>query len=160
MAWDLYTSLSASLKYLLETESTSDNLTDSEGNSITFIIGRKNENSWNLPIISFYCESQTSERIFVGSNQRDERFLIIIDIFAKTEIDRTMLGRWVVDTINNGWQYYTYSTNIITPEAPTKVAGGWVSINFLSNMRVALGQNIDEIDAHRQRISINAWITD
>ncbi|MFA5048506.1 MAG: hypothetical protein WC516_05795 [Patescibacteria group bacterium] len=160
MSWDLYTSLEASLKYFLETEATTDNLVDSEGNSINFRIGRRFDNDWQLPEVTIYFESETAERIFVGSNQRDERFLVILDIFAKTEIDRTMLARWITNTINDGFQYYTFSTNVATPDTPTKATGGWASLNFLSNMRVALGQNVDEIDAHRHRISINIWITE
>lgn len=160
MAWDFYTSIEASLKDFLEDLASSENLVDSDGETINFRIGRKNEANWELNTIAIYLESQTSERIFVGSNQRDERFLIIIDIFAKNEIDRLMLARWVTESINDGFQAYTYSTNVSTPETPDVVALGWASINFLSNTRVALGQNIDEIDAHRHRISINIWIVD
>lgn len=160
MSWNLYDSLESSLIYFLESSASSDNLKDSEGNSIYFRLARKNDDDWQLNLVTVAFESQTSERIFVGSNQRDERFLVIIDIFAKTEIDRTMLARWVTTTINNGFQYYTFSTNLSTPDTPDRVAGGWCSLNFLTNIRVSLGQNVDEIDAHRHRISVQIWITE
>lgn len=160
MAWDFYTSLKASLKDFLEDLASSENLVDSDGETINFYIDKKNDINWQINAVVISFESQTSERIFVGSNQRDERFLIIIDIFAKNEIDRLMLARWVTESINDGFQVYTYSTNVSTPEIPDTVALGWGSINFLTNTRVALGQNIDELDAHRHRISINVWIVD
>ena len=154
MSWDLYRGIQYSLKDFLVAEAASDSLVDSDGESINFQIGRRNDQNWELNTITIYLESETSERAYVGSNQRFETYLVIIDIYAKTEIDRYFLARWTTEAINDGWQNYTYTYNAGNPELPTKSTNGYARINFLSNTRVALGQTISEFDRNRHRISI------
>lgn len=160
MSWSIYRNLQASLYDFLTTLASDESLVDLDGESINFRVGRKNDDDWKLNTISFYCESNTSERAFIGSNHRHELFLIIIDIFAKNEVDRLDLARWVTESINDGWDYYEYTGNIANPDSPNKVKKGKVSVNFLTNTKVSLGQNVDEIDANRHKISINVWIVD
>ncbi len=158
MAWSLYRNLQASLIDYLIGLSEDENLLDSEGNSINFYVGRKNDQSWNLNAISVHFESQTSPRGFISSNQRLESFLMIINIFAKTEIDRLELARWVTLSINDGFPLYTYAYNSENPELPIKTSDGWTRVNFLTNTRVNLGQNVSETDAHRHSISITVQL--
>ena len=160
MTWRLYRNIENSLKDFLDIEISNDSLTAEDGSSIVVRVGRKEDDNWTLPCISLYVESETLERFEIGSNKRDDRQLIIIDIYATNEGERLDLAKWLIDTINDGWRYYTYSYNSSNPESPTKVAGGWTSVDFLENTRVTLGQNIDIWDAHRQRISINVWISE
>lgn len=159
MSWSLYRNLQSSLQEFLQTSATTDNLASINGNSVNFIVGKKDDNNWTLPVITCYFNSETLTRFEVGSNKRDDRQLIIIDIFAENEADRLDFAKWVIDTINDGWRYYTYTSNPSNPNSPTKVAGGWVNVDFLTNTKVVLNQNIDVIDQYRHRISINVWIT-
>ena len=154
----LYRNLENSLKDFLDTSISNDSLTGENGETINVYVGRKNDDNWSLPCISLYLESETLERFEIGSNKRQNIQLIIIDIYANSEGERLDLAKWLVDTINDGWTYYTYAYNSSTPESPTKTAGGLVNVNFNTNTRVALGQNVDEFDAHRHRISITVWI--
>ncbi len=157
--WSLYRNLENSLKDFLDTEVTNDSVTDINGNAVPVRVGRKEDDNWTLPCISLYFESETLPRLEIGSNNRDARELIILDIYATNEGERMDIAKWLTDTINDGWRYYSYLPNISTPETPNKTIGGWVSVNFLTNTRVILGQNIDELDAHRHRISISVWIS-
>lgn len=157
--WGLYRSLENSLKDFLDAEVTSDNVTDIKGTKIPIRIGRKNENSWTLPCITLYFESETSPRGFIGSNERLDNELLILDIYATNEGERLDLAEWLKDSLNDGFRYYTYSVNSNNPESPTKIAGGLVNVNFLTNGRVNLGQDVNEVDAHRHRITINVWIS-
>lgn len=159
MTWRLYRNLENSLKDFLDTQISNDSLIGENGNSIPVRVGRKEDDNWTIPCISVYMESETSERFEIGSNNRDERELLIIDIYASNEGERLDLAKWVTDAINNGFRYYAYTYNASNPESPTKVAGGLVNVNFLTNTRVNLGQNISEIDAHRHRISVNVWVS-
>ena len=159
MTWRLYRNLENSLKDFLDTEISNDSITDMNGIAVPVRIGRKEDDNWTLPCIALYMESETLERFEIGSNKRDDRQLLIIDIFATDEGERLDLTKWLIDAISNGFRYYSYSYNPSNPESPTKVAGDWVNIDFVENTRVILGQNIDIWDAHRQRISISVWIS-
>ena len=157
--WKLYRNLENSLKDFLDTKISDDSLTGDNGNTVQVYIGRENSDTWQLPSISIYMDSETLNRFEIGSNSRQNEQLIIIDIYATNEGERLDLAKWLVDTINDGWTYYTYTVNPVTPETPTKVVGGLVNINFNSNGRVTLIQNVSEIDAHRHRISLTVWIS-
>lgn len=159
LSWGFYRNLENSLKDFLTTEISSDSVTDIDGNVIPVRVGRKEDSNWTLPCISIYIESETATRLEIGSNVRDDRQLVIIDIFATDEGERLDLAKWVTDTINNGFRYYSYTPNISNPSSPTKVAGSLVHVDFLTNGRVNLGQNIDEFDSHRHKISINVYLT-
>ena len=159
MDYRLYQNLQNSLVDKLQAQITSDGLTGDNSQSISVRASRKNDDNWALPAISVYFESETATRFELGSNKRDDRQLIIIDIYATNENERLSLAKWLVDTINDGWQYYTYAYNSVNPESPTKTAGGWVNVNFLTNEPVNLVQTVSEIDAHRHRVSISVWIS-
>lgn len=159
MVWGLSRSLENSLKDFLDTKISDDSLVGENGNDILVRVRGKNDNILTLPAISLYAEGETLERFELGSNKRDERELIIIDIYASNEGERLDLAKWLTDTINDGFTYYTYAVNPSNPESPTKTDSGLANINFLTNSRVNLGQNIVEEDAHRHRVSINVWIS-
>ena len=153
-----YTNLENSLKDFLDTEINTDSVTDKDGTNVPVRIGRKESNDWTLPCISEYQESETSPKFEIGSTNTDDRFLIIIEIYATNDREQKDIARWLKETIKSGWRYYSYSYNVSNPESPTKVAGGWVGVDIVENTKVALGQNVDIWDAHRHRISINVWI--
>jgi len=159
LSWGVSKNIENSLKYFLETEISADAIQDINGDLITVRIGRKNDNDWSLPCIAIYKNSETNDKPFVGSNQTDDRHLIIIDIFAENDGERQDLADWMTAKITDGWRYYTYTVNINTPLNPTKVATGWVSINFLTNTKVELGQNVALFDQNKHRISVNAWVS-
>ena len=159
MTYRLYQNLEYSLQDFLTSKLLSENILSDSGTTINVRAGRVNDNSWTLPCIAVYMESETLARMEIGSNKRLEVQLLIIEIYATNENERLSLAKWVVDTINDGWRYYTYSYNSLNPEAPIKTAGDWINVNFITNTRVSLGQNRDLFDAHRHRISINTWMT-
>lgn len=159
LSWKLFRSLENSLADFLTAQITADAVTDINGNAVSIRVGREFNTSWTLPCITLYYESETASRFEIGSNKRDDRQLIIIDIFATNEGERLDVAKWLTDTINDGWRYYTYTANPGNPDSPTKVAGGWVNVDFVTNGRVALGQDVDQFEAHRHQISINIWIS-
>lgn len=159
LSWQLYRNEENSLKEFLDSKIIADSVTDSNGNLIPIRIGRRESNDWTIPCITLYCESEVSQRFECGSNKRFDQQLIILDIYATDEGERLDLAKWLTDTINDGWRYYSYASDSINREHPAKVEGGWINVNFLTNTRVILGQNIDPIDAHRHRISIQVWIS-
>jgi hypothetical protein len=159
MTWELYRCLENSLKDFLDAQITTDSIKDINGTVVPVRVGRENDDNWTLPCISEYVESEASSKFEVGSNLTDDRFLIIIDIYATNSGERLDLARWLKEELKDGFRYYSYVINESSPENPTKTAGGWVNVNFLTNTRVKLGQNVSEIDAHRHQITINCWIS-
>jgi len=159
MEYRLYQNLQNSLVDFLIAQISNDSLVGDNNASIQVRAGRKNDNNWEMPCISVYVDSETLERFEIGSNKRDDKQLIILDVYGTNENERLSISKWLIDAINDGWRNYQYSFNVSNPESPTKVADGMVNVNFLTNTRVALGQNVDIWDSHRQRISINVWVT-
>lgn len=159
LSWGLYNNLEMSLKDFLDTEISSDAIKDNSGNAVPVRVGRRETLDWNIPCIAVYYDSETSPRGFVGDNKRLDEQLIIIDIYAEDDTQRLALAKWVKDTINDGWRYYSYVANPSTPESPTKTAGGLVSLDFVSNTKVSLGDNVDPSDRFRHRLSLRCWIS-
>jgi len=158
--WGLYRNLENSTKDFLDEEIFEENVTDYNNVLVPVRIGRKDSNDWSLPCISVYCESETSPaRLYVGSNLRDRKFLLIFDIYATDEGERLDISSWLTKKIENGFRYYEYTQTVGDPENPTKTSNGLVNIDtIINNTRVKLGDNVDTIDAHRHRISLNVWI--
>ena len=160
MTWRQIRNLENSLKDFLDTQIASDSLVGENGNTVTVRIGRKADDDFTMPCITVYQESKDlTKRLYIGSNKRDEKDLIIIEIYATNDGERKDLANWVCTTINDGWQYFLYSVNPSNPESPSKTTSYWANVDFLTNTRVNLGQNISEIDANRHRISINVWLS-
>ena len=158
LSWGTYRFLENSLVDLLNTTLVSGGILDEQGNQIVARVGRKEDNNWVLPCISVYLDSVSSPKEFVGSNTTLDVNLMIIDIHATNEGERLDLAKLVYSTVRDGFRFYSYTYSASSPGTPTTVAGRWVHVNFISNTRVALGQNVDIEDAHRHRISINCDI--
>jgi len=158
--WGLYRNLENSVKDFLDEEVFEDNVTDKNNALVPVRIGRKNSNDWSLPCISVYLDAENSPtRLYVGSNLRDRKFLLIFDIYATEEGERLDLASWLTKKLENGFRYYEYTQDAGDPENPTKTVNGLVNIDtFINNIRVKLGDNVDSVDAHRHRISLTVWI--
>jgi len=159
LEWGFDRNLENSLQDFLTTEVVNDSVTDINGVNVPIRIGRKNEDDWSLPCISVYVDSETAPRLEIGSNVRNDKQTMIIDIFATNEGERLDIARWVTNVINDGFRYYAFTPNASDPTSPTKIAGRLVQIDFLTNNRVSLGQTISEIDNHRHTIVINVYTT-
>lgn len=152
MSWSTYRNLEASLKDHL------DELAEEDGLNVNIRVGRKNDSNFTLPCIVCYFESETSERLEIGSNNTFDRKLFIFDIFATSEGERLDLAEWLKEAIRDGWKWYSYASSETTPLEPTKTEEGRVTINFLTNSRITLGNNVDPIDAYRHRITVQVWM--
>jgi len=159
LAWSIFRNIENSLKEFLDYSIDENSVTDINGNNIPIYVGRRESSDWTLPCITVYLDNESSERAFIGSNERLNKYLIIIDIFATNEGERLDLASWLKDTINDGFRYYDYTPSESTPNSPIKISNKLVNIDFLTNARVALGQNVSPEDAHRHRISVSAWVS-
>ena len=159
LEWGIKRNIENSLYLFLIDKVDDESVTDFNNVNIPIRVGRKESKDWTLPCITVYLDNQTSERAEVGTNNRLKSYLIIMDIFATTEGERQDLSDWLEETVNDGFRYLTMAPSTNDPQSPIQVAGGLVSVNFVTNTRVALGQNVNPEDSHRHRISINTWIS-
>lgn len=119
-------------------------------------VGEIFNTEWGLPTIQIYHDSNPSmPRLEIGSDRRDTRFLIIIDVRANNPTNRKNIADWITTVINTGFAFYEYTPNGTTP---TKVQNGHVDFDFLFNGKVNLGDDVSIYDKYRHRISINCWI--
>lgn len=160
LKWDSIGNLENSLYDFLQSTITTNSVQvlDDKGvaKDLTVRVGNKADSDWSLPVIQIYHDSNPSAlRLSIGSNLRDTRYLIIIDIRANNDTNRQNITDWVVDTINEGFPYFEYTPNGVNP---TKVQNGRVSFDFVTNQKLLLGEDVPLYDAYRQRISISCWL--
>ena len=152
--WGYYNSVEASLIDYLTTSLSG--YTDIAGNSVSIYSAGRDKSDWNLPVITVDATSFNIQRFEIGSVQKIDAPVIIIDIYNLTKFDRLILAKLVTDYVNSGWPYYDYSDTVDNPDSPTKVANGRIRVqSFLENDKVILGQNIDKFDKFRHRISLS-----
>lgn len=160
LPWGLYTNLAESTKFYLTSEISSDGIVDYNGNNIVVDIARKKDDNWTIPRITIlYSQENDLGQLFIGNTLRDDRHLLIFDIYAEDEPQRLDLAKWLRDKLIDGWRYYSYATNPSDRDIPIKTAGGLINLDtILSNSKVFENVNVSEIDANRHRISITIWV--
>ena len=150
--WGTIVNIESSLKDFLQAAATADSLT------VDIDVAEENSDGWTLPRIVIDNDSDQDPRLELGSNKREKTALIIIDIHAKNAFERNLLANWVKTEINDGFDYYKYSSDVNNRMVPIKTQSGYVSFNYVTSQKVRLGDNVNEYDKWRYRISINAWI--
>jgi len=158
--WSLERNLETSLEEFLKT-SVSGTTVFSKGTTyeIDVRVGNAPQDNWALPCISVYADGEVAPRSFIGSNKRLTSILMIIDIRAWDSGMRSDLKDWLVSTINDGFNVYTYTPSESTPDTPDKVLYGKASIDFLSNTPVRNTQDLNYFEKWRQNISISVTIS-
>lgn len=163
LTWQTQRNLENSFAQFLQDTITAASLTIPDENgtakAVSVRVGFKFNESWELPIISVYADTKTAPRLSIGSNKRANTFLIIIDIRTLDKGSQLDLTEWMQDTINDGFVFYEYIPNPSDPSNPIKVANGKVSIDFISNIPLRLGENVDLFDKYRQNITLACIIS-
>lgn len=157
--WEDRRNLENSLAEFLQDQSSS--LTvfyQGESKSIDIRVGFAPRDDWSLPNIAVYHDSRTALRGFVGQNKRLKTHLMIIDVRALDDGMRQDLADWVSDTINDGFDFYSYSPDAVSPDTPNKTLTGKASVDFVSDNRILADTNADEYNKYRHNISINVTI--
>lgn len=159
MNWSKISNLENSLQEFLSSKVTSTSLStaDELGNTVTpqVRVAKKVDADWSLPVIQLSCSKRMADRSAIGSNQRKETFLVIIDIRACYEGQQKDLAVWVADQINDGFVYIQYTKN---GNSYSKVTKGYVDVDFVSDQEVVADEDADKFDQYRWRLSINCNI--
>lgn len=160
LEWGLYQNLEHSTVYFLSTEISNDSITDYDGTAIPVLNAGKVNDNYDVPRITVGYEQENDlGQLYLGNSKRDDRHLLIIDIFAIDKSQRLALAKWIRDKLLDGWRYYSYITNPADRDTPTKTASGLINIDqILTNEKVDVGENMAQVEAHRHRISLTVWI--
>lgn len=112
--------------------------------------------SYDVPIVCVRLSDVQSSRLEVGSDALDERFLIVIDIFAKDDGQRLDLAAYIKGLLQTGWVNYEHSrVSGDTTGALSKTVDGrcWVT-QFVTDAKIDIGESVDTKDRYRHNISI------
>ena len=141
----------SSIAYYLQTQLD----TDWTGITTTKTFSRVYSNSVNIPIVCVRLADTNSTRLEVGANTLDFRFTVIIDIFAKSDAQRLDLADYVTDKLKDGCVFneYSHASGDNSQVVPTP-NGRIMVTNWINNMKVELGDNVDKKDRFRHVISI------
>lgn len=108
----------------------------------------------SLPIVCARLSDTQSTRREVGATTLENRYLLIIDIFANDDGQRLDMADYIKDKLKDGWVHYDHSRTSGTSTL-TQSANGrdWVA-EFVSDSRLDFGDNVDQKDHFRHNISI------
>lgn len=161
LLWTEQRCIENSLIDFLESEIIDDSLTllNESGIAITPNVyrGKQLKDDWNLPLIQLYCDDKLLPRLEMGSNLRMKSFLIFLEIRTLLPGQESDLADWVESVLNDGCNYYTY-TSSVDPDNPTKTFAGHINIDFQSSNPVNLGDNLDKFDKYRYRLVLKCWL--
>lgn len=157
--WQVRRNLENSLASFLETEVAGTTVFfKGQNQQIDIQVGHAPQDNWGMPCISLYLDDRTAPRAFIGNNKRFKSYLIILDVRAFDDGMRADITDWVTDTINDGFDMYTYSPNPSDPENPLSILSGKVSVVFVSDTPVRSTENSNLYEKFRQNITVNLTI--
>ena len=108
----------------------------------------------NLPVVCVRLAQTNSTRLEVGTDTLWNNYLIIIDVFCRSDAQRLDLSYYIKEQIKLGWVHYDYSHKSGDNTTLEKSANGTDYISkFLSDAKVEIGSSSDEKDKYRQTIS-------
>jgi len=107
----------------------------------------------NVPIVCVMLNSIDSVRYELGATTLENRYLVSVDIFAKSDAQRLDLADYILDIVREGWDYKEYqhvsgdNRQIIgTPASKITVT------DFITNSKIELGEG-DVKDRYRHTIT-------
>ena len=106
-----------------------------------------------LPIVCVRLAETSTTRLEIGSSTIENRYLIVLDVFAKSDAQRLDLADYIKDKIKDGWVHYDHSHQSGDNTQLDRSANGrdWIT-EWLSDGKVELG-GADEKDKFRHSLS-------
>lgn len=159
LKWSENSNIENSLYDYFKSKIETENITVRDNNGSLVIpevtVSRKFDDSWNLPIVALRETTVIAPVIFVGTTKTDRTYLVVIDIFCQNETQKKNFTAWLRDKLEPGFPYYEWVPNGNTP---AKTLKGTVSVSFVTDTEVNLGEDASDIDKYRHRISVNCQI--
>jgi hypothetical protein len=114
-----------------------------------------------LPIVCVRLADTASTRLEVGADTLDNRYLLIIDLFARSESQRLDMADYIKNKLKSGWVHYDHAHSSGSSEVLTRDANGRDMVTeFVTDSRIDVGETMEAKDQHRHNISIRVRHTD
>ncbi len=137
--------------YFLETQLA----TDWPGTTILKTFADVYAKDYKLPIVCARLSETSNTRREVGATTLESSYLIIIDVFARSDGMRVDLSSWIITQLKDGWVHYDHTHMSGDKSQLDRVANGRDFVtDFVTNSRLEFGSNADSKDRYRQNISI------
>jgi len=108
-----------------------------------------------VPIVCCRLANTNNTRLELGATTLDNRYLLVIDVFSRSDGQRVDLSDYIVDKLRLGWTYNTYSHASGNKSVIEATADGRMFItDWITNAKVDFGDNVDPKDRFRHSISI------
>lgn len=106
-----------------------------------------------LPVVCVRLAETATTRLEIGTPTIENRYLIVIDIFAKSDAQRLDLADYIKDKLKDGWTHYDHSHASGDPANLDRVANGrdWIT-EWVSDGKVDIGE-LEEKDKFRHSLS-------
>ena len=106
----------------------------------------------DAPIVCVRLASTNSERREIGSTTLEERYLIIVDVFAKSDGQQLDLAYYIKDKLKDGWVHYDHTQS---GGSLSRTANGRNFVTeFITDEHVNLDNADEKKDRHRHNISV------
>jgi hypothetical protein len=113
------------------------------------------DNAVEVPIICVRLASTNNARLELGATTLENRYMLMFDIFSKSDAQRVDLSDYIVEKLKDGWAYKAYSHVSGDKSQIVGVADGRIFVtDWLTNMKVDYGENVDPKDRYRHTISV------
>ena len=140
-----------SLLYYLETNLNN----DWSGITIVKTFKHAYATSVDVPIVCVRLADISTTRREIGATTLENRYLLIIDVFSRSDAQRLDLSDYIKDKLKDGWVHYTHSHPSGDNTSLDRVADGRDFItDFITDAKIDFGEGADEKDKYRQNISI------
>ena len=109
----------------------------------------------NLPIVCVRLSQTSSVRLETGSTTLEDRYLLIIDIFSRSDAQRLDLAYYIKDKLKEGWIHYNFSHASGNPEVLEALPNGRDFVtSFVNDTKVEVIGSSDQKDRYRHTLSV------
>jgi hypothetical protein len=109
----------------------------------------------SLPIVCVHLAETTTTRLEIGTDTLDDRYLLMIDVFARSDAQRLDLTDYIKNKLKTGWIHYDHSHVSGDNSQLVRTENGRDYVTeFVSDTRIDIPDSEDEKDKYRNLISI------
>jgi hypothetical protein len=112
--------------------------------------------STNVPIVCARLTQTTTGRLEIGATTLDNVYLLIIDIFARSDGQRLDLADYIKDKLKDGWVHYQHSHPSGDNSTLERTVNGRDFIaNFVNDASLEIAGSQEMKDRYRHNISVS-----
>lgn len=108
-----------------------------------------------LPIVCVRLSDTNTVFREIGATTLENRYLIILDIFARSDGQRLDIADYIKDKLKDGWVHYEHSHASGDNTSLSRSANGRDNVvDWVTDAEITTGENADAKDRFRHNISI------